>query len=95
MRSEYDFSKMKKSKKKSWSKPRNLSLVRFILSEKFGGFYEKAYPFKAGTNYLFVGEIPNMTGHCVIMDVSANVGRPLLYIGYHTDNFEELTKEEV
>lgn len=44
--------------------PRNFSLVKFVLAEG----YEKEYPFKVGRWYLFMGEIPNMPGHCVVMD---------------------------
>ena len=90
MRKEYDFSKMKK--RKTWHTPRNLSIVRFTLSKKFGKFYEKAYPFKADREYVFLGEIPNIPGHCIVTDFKANsyIGEPLFYIGYSTDVFEEI-----
>jgi len=95
MRSQYNFSKMKKTKSKSWKNPRNYSLVRWTLSEKFGSTYDKCYPFKQGKNYLFVSEMPQMPGHCIVMDAGANVGKPLLYIGYHTTDFEEISKEDL
>jgi len=63
--------------------PRNLSLVKFegrIL-----------HPFTGNSRLLFMGEIPNMEEHCVIFDIDTQK----TYIGYHTDNFVELTEDEV
>jgi hypothetical protein len=51
----------------------------------------RALPFRAGRAYLFLGEIANMGGHCVVAD--AKTGR--LYVGYHTENFVELSDDEV
>lgn len=40
---------------------------------------------------LFLGEIPNMPGgHCVIVTPNGKI-----VWGYHTDNFVELTEDEV
>ncbi len=71
-------------------KPRRLSLVRF----NFNGIprrFRAKYPFKPGANYVFLGEIANMAGHCVVAD--AKTGR--LYTGYHTENFVEIPEDEV
>jgi len=44
-----------------------------------------------GITYIFLGEIPNMCGHCVVMNVSDGT----IDVGYHTGDFRELTDEEV
>lgn len=41
--------------------------------------------------FIFLGEIPNMPGHCVV--IGKNSGGT--YIGYHTSDFRELTDKEV
>jgi len=69
--------------------PRKLSLVRFDIARLPRGFRHK-YPFRAGVAYIFLGEIPNMPGHCVVADH----GSGKIYSGYHTDNFVELRKDE-
>jgi hypothetical protein len=69
---------------------RNMSLVKFDyddVPEK----YHKMYPFEDGESYLFLGEIVNMPGHCAV--VCSQTGRT--YIGYHTEDFIELTEDEV
>jgi len=40
--------------------------------------------------FIFLGEIPNMQGHCVI--VGHTTGK--IYIGYHIEDFEELSRDE-
>ena len=41
--------------------------------------------------FIFLGEIPNMKEHCVI--VGRLSGR--IYSGYHIQDFEELTENEI
>jgi len=74
--------------------PRNMSLVKF----NEGGRYpvapcppeiRKQYPFAVGEPVLFIGELVNMPGHCVLVRKDGKV-----LWGYHTDNFIELTEEE-
>jgi hypothetical protein len=70
-------------------KPQRLSLVRFEapwLSPK----QRRAYPFKRRGTYLFVGEVANMPGRCVVLDWKAN----RTYLGYHTENFVQLSEDE-
>jgi len=69
--------------------PRKLSLVKFDFSRLPRGSRRK-YPFRAGTAYVFFGEIPNMPGHSVVADHRSGQ----IYSGYHTNNFVELTEEE-
>ena len=73
--------------KRRRSVPRERSLVRF--AEPSSALRGK-YPFKRDVTYLFIGEIANMPGHCVVADLKS--GR--LISGYHTANFRELTDDE-
>lgn len=52
--------------------------------------YENAYPWTNGTSLLFIGEITNMPGHCIVVDRKGKV-----YWGYHTDVFREPAEEEL
>lgn len=68
--------------------PRKCSLVRVVRGvtpER-----SRAHPLKPGHAYVFLGEIPQTPGHCVIADPTA--GR--IWAGYHTDNFEEVPRDE-
>ncbi len=65
--------------------PRKLSLVKFVGSPR-----DKHMPFKTTSTYLFLGEVVQMPGHCVVADVET--GR--IWSGYHTDNFRELPKDD-
>lgn len=49
------------------------------------------YPFKEKHPYIFFGEIPNMPGHCIVMDNETKE----LYSGYHTDHFTEMPEDEI
>lgn len=83
--------------------PRPNSLCKFVLS---GGelAYAKEYPFEVGETVLFLGEIPNMPGHCVIVSgwkptVKNHLGKAVLRPcdishGWHTENFVELSEDE-
>lgn len=70
-------------------KPRKLSLVRFNY-EDLEAEYHRKYPFTESKTYIFFGEIPNMLGHCVVMDHVTGQ----FYSGYHTENFIELSDDE-
>jgi hypothetical protein len=63
---------------------RQYAFVRFIY-ETLPKEYHSGYPFKAECRYIFMGEIPNMLGHCIVMDDNGKH-----YVGFHTDNFIEL-----
>jgi hypothetical protein len=41
--------------------------------------------------FVFLGEIPNMQGHCVVAGHKSGK----IFSGYHTNNFIELTEDEV
>ncbi|QDV61101.1 hypothetical protein [Crateriforma conspicua] len=69
--------------------PRYLSLVRFDFGSVPSDYHAK-YPFTDSRTYIFFGEIPNMTGHCVVADHQTGQ----LFSGYHTENFVELAEDE-
>ena len=70
--------------------PRHLSLVRFIgAPSALHG--DLAYPFTALRTYVFLGEIPNLPGHCVVAEHPTGP----IYSGYHSELFRELTFDEI
>ena len=69
--------------------PRQYSLVRFDVGDLDESWWEK-YPFEKNGVYVFLGEIPNMPGHCVVVDFKTGK----LISGYHTENFEEIPEDE-
>ncbi len=72
------------------STPRPLSLVRFVFEGIPDEFVDK-YPFDENRTYVFLGEIPNMPGHCVVADHRSGK----VFSGYHTEGFSELPEDEV
>ena len=69
--------------------PRQYSLVRFHLGELDPSWWDK-YPFVQDESYIFLGEIPNMPGHCVVID--HKTGK--IHSGYHIENFVEIPEED-
>lgn len=69
--------------------PRPLSLVRFSADD-LPKEYRNMYPFDEDGLYIFIGEIPNMPGHCVVMDHPTGK----LHSGYHCEHFTEITEDE-
>ncbi len=69
--------------------PRPLSLVKFRF-DVIPVEYHAKYPFIMGRTYIFLGEIPNMPGHCVVADHITGQ----LQSGYHSENFIELSEDE-
>jgi hypothetical protein len=71
--------------------PRQYAFVKFDMEgydPEIQGMYQ--YPFKLNKRYTFLGEIPNMPGHCIVMDSDGKT-----FTGFHTENFVELTFDEV
>jgi hypothetical protein len=73
------------------SKPRRLSLVKFVPPPVIRGLKRARYPFKKDEAYVFLGEIPNMPGHCVVAERTNGK----IHAGYHTKSFHELSADEV
>lgn len=75
------------------SKPRRLALVKFCppQSPAVKGGWGRRYPFKKKESYVFLGEIPNMPGHCVVAE--QKTGK--IFAGFHTELFTELPVGEI
>ncbi|RKZ78055.1 MAG: hypothetical protein DRQ35_06580 [Gammaproteobacteria bacterium] len=71
------------------SDPRQYSFIKFDYTD-LPKEYHGGYPFSKKHRYIYMGEIPNMGGHCIVMDDDGK-----MYVGYHTDNFVELTDDEM
>ncbi len=69
--------------------PRPCSLVRFQF-DLLPAESHTLYPFTPDGVYVFLGDIPNMPGHCVVAD--HRTGR--VYSGYHTEGFAEVPGDE-
>ena len=75
---------------KKWKEPRQYSIVKFDF-ERLPKSFRNKYPFKPNKLYVYFGEIANMPGHCIVAD--HKTGR--ISSGYHTENFIELSEDEV
>ena len=53
--------------------------------------YHSMYPFTEKDNFIYLGDIENMVGHCVVIETKS--GR--VFSGYHTEQFIELTDDEI
>ena len=47
--------------------------------------------FTCYTSFIYLGEIPNLPGHCVIAGITTGK----IYSGYHIENFRVATEEEL
>jgi len=68
---------------------RQNALVKFDYSD-MPKKHHKFYPFKEDEPYIFMGEIVQMPGHCIVIEMKS--GR--IYSGYHTEDFIELSEDE-
>jgi hypothetical protein len=75
---------MRKTKTTS-SIPRQYSLIR--QTKEWDG-----ETFKKGQMFIYLGEIPNMPEHCVIVTAGGKWGKTL--VGVHTERFEEVPEDE-
>lgn len=80
--------------------PRQYSLVKIKESAHSD---TKEY-FKECSTIIFLGEIPNMPGHCIVyrkrffLDPSESFSlgdEDKIEYGFHTDDFEEISIEEI
>lgn len=70
--------------------PRRFSLVKFDFEQLPKEYWDK-YPFKIEDIFLFLDKISNMPEHCIVMNIDSKE----IHIGYHTENFIELTDKEI
>ncbi len=71
------------------AQPRQNSLVRFELGDIDPSWLDR-YPFDEDGQYVFLGEIPNMPGHCVVAD--PKTGK--VHSGFHIEKFVEVSEGE-
>jgi hypothetical protein len=69
--------------------PRQYALVRFVYDD-IPAEHHSQYPFTRQGIYVFLGEIPNMPGHCVV----AEHPRGQIFSGYHTESFAEVPEDQ-
>lgn len=48
------------------------------------------YPWKVGEHLLYLGEVVQMPGHCIVVNHAGKV-----FWGWHTDNFRYPTEDEI
>lgn len=75
------------------SKIRRNAFVIFDINSCSEEIYEKYFKdiFPLGKLFIFLGEIPQAKGHCILADLDSGK-----IIGmFHTSNFREATEEEV
>ena len=69
--------------------PRVNSLVRFDSSD-VPPEYRSSYPFADTDKFIYLGDIVQMPGHCILIRFSDGK----VFSAYHTENFVELTDDE-
>jgi hypothetical protein len=74
------------------SVPRQYSLVRLVqwYRDFLAENGNSELPLAQENVFVFLGEIPNMKGHCVVAGQES--GR--VFSGYHIENFEEMDENE-
>jgi hypothetical protein len=87
-------------KPEKMSSPRPYSFVRFKfenVAEEDKSYYTH-FQLEKNQILLFISEIANMPGHCIVTKLTSNKDESdsvRTYTGYHTSDFVELTDEEV
>lgn len=70
--------------------PRMHSLVKFKgPSEPCTSWAD--YPFTPDTVFVYLGEIPGMSEHCIVIEKDSSE----VHVGYDCEDFRELTEEEL
>lgn len=70
---------------------RQYAFIKLTEDFKTAMANDKDHPIMQEDVFIYFGEIPNMLGHCVVSGHKS--GR--VFSGYHIDNFQELTEEEL
>ena len=70
-------------------RPRPLSIVKLLLSHPGSSSIMKLS--NGEQEFVYLGEIPNMPEHCVVSSMKS--GKVLA--GLHSDNFEELSDDDI
>jgi len=69
---------------------KNNTLVRFDVAS-INPKYQHEYPFSESDRFVYMGDIVQMPGHCVVV----RLGDGKVFTCYHTDDFIELVDKEV
>jgi hypothetical protein len=69
------------------NKPRQYSLVKFTKEAK-----QHVNPFDCDKHFIFLGEIPNMPGQCIVFDFD-RLNRKI-WTGFETNSLIEIDEEE-
>lgn len=80
---------------KKKTKPQINSFVVFDINTipeqyRSGKDYKKYYKKHENKRYIYLGEIYQCLGHCILLDVESGKVESM----YHTNNFRQLTEEE-
>jgi len=69
--------------------PRQYSICKFSDAH-YPLEYQRQYPMTTDQLYIFMGEIPNMLGHCIVM----NKDTKEIHVAWHCDLFKELSDDD-
>lgn len=89
-----------KPNKNNYNGPRPYSFVRFkfeTMNEEIQSYYSH-FQLEKNQTLIFISEIANMPGHCIVTKITRNKDSSesvRTYTGYHTSDFVELTDEEI
>lgn len=80
--------------------PRPYSLVKFDWDNCPESVkpHRMMFELQQRESLIFVSEIPNSLGHCIVWKISRNPDSSesvTTYVGFHTDEFVELIEDEV
>lgn len=64
---------------------------KLIRDFKYHGFFDDKDFMFDNYRFIFLGEIPNMGGHCVV----AGYGSGKIYAGFHNENYRLPTEDEL
>jgi hypothetical protein len=67
-----------------------MTMCKFDFSDLPTKFHNE-YPFTKKDVFIYMGDITNMSGHCVVVRTKDNV----IFTCYHTDDFVELNEDEL
>ena len=70
---------------------RQYALIKLTKDFKKTMRNDKDHPIMQEEVFIYFGEIPNMLGHCVVSGHKSGK----VFSGYHIENFQELTEEEL
>jgi len=70
------------------NKPRQYALVK--LTDEEIAAHEKSFSKVENNRYIYMGEIPNMPGHCIV----AGVVSGKTYTGMHIKSYEEVDADD-